>query len=572
MPDASQSLVGTVLDRRYRVDALIGSGAMGAVYRATHVLIDRPVAIKLLGHFAPDARQRFLKEARVVSRIEHPNVVQLSDCGETEDGGAYFVMELLAGEPLSARIARERQVPPLQTYAIVEQIVAGLAAAHAVGIVHRDLKPENVFLCEPEQDPGASSAETEAPRVKLLDFGVARVTGSRDTRPGAVLGTPEYMAPEQAQGQTVDSRADLYALGVMLFEMLVGRVPLYASDVVELIRRKLTETAPRVREVAPQLGIEPEIDELVAALLAAEPGARPVDAGAVAKILRGSIEERQRKRHEREQDAQRGRATIGMGSASSDALAVGQPAQRWSPQSPEAWRVPVVDPAARGGTSPSLGRAAPTDTRAATPTQPKRRKRAIPTHAVSIALATVAAAICAAVVTFSVTRGAPDAQNRPQPTAQPANPPVHHAPGQAVRQRLPSGTPGATAEAADTVDRVSPLARTQGDGDITPPPPSTSAPDSSVSPVPSPPAAQPPKPTSPRRSAPAAGSHASPSGSSPPVSSTDPQTGPIPSSRGGPNAVVPPPTAAPPPPNARSAPAQPAKGSQLDLKDPFSAN
>lgn len=265
---ADDDLIGRVIDGRYRIEVQIGSGAMGVVYRARHVRLDKDVAIKVLGREPgkSDALvRRFLKEARLASSLEHPNVVDLSDCGELAWGGAYYVMELLSGETLAQTLQRRRRVSPEEAFAIVEQIVEGLVAAHAREIVHRDLKPENVFLCRTAEEP---------PQIKLLDFGIARAKGSTDTLPGMVLGTPEYMAPEQALGDTVDPRADLYALGVMLFELLTGRVPLYAKGMGEMLRLKLQGKPTPLTQASPELARMHQTEALIDGLLARDPDHR----------------------------------------------------------------------------------------------------------------------------------------------------------------------------------------------------------------------------------------------------------------------------------------------------------
>ncbi|MBL4686300.1 MAG: protein kinase [Nannocystaceae bacterium] len=261
-------LIGTVIDGRYRVGEEIGEGAMGVVYRCRHVRLEKDIAIKILrrGHCRSEGVvRRFIKEARLASSLKHPNVVDLSDCGELEGGGAYYVMELLKGEALAETLGRERRIRPPVAFEIILQIAAGLKAAHNSEIVHRDLKPENVFLCPSGGDEL---------HIKLLDFGIARAKDSKDTLPGTVLGTPEYMAPEQARGDAVDTRADLYALGVMLFEMLSGRVPLFAEDLGELINLKLHTTPPRLRQAAPDLSKMVATDAVIAKLLQRDPADR----------------------------------------------------------------------------------------------------------------------------------------------------------------------------------------------------------------------------------------------------------------------------------------------------------
>src|SRR5262245_8671680 len=214
----------------YRIERTLGQGGMGVVYAAHDERLDRPVALKMIGVLAPDdqARKRFAREARAAARINHPHVCQIYEVGE--DGGDPFIaMELLAGESLSERLARGT-LPLAETVTASLQVLDALEALHAQGLVHRDLKPSNVFLC---------------PRgVKLLDFGLARpvdaslvedVTHSRLTRSGVVVGTPQYMSPEQVYGNEVDARSDVFAAGTIVFEMLAGRPAFGGRTVVEVL-------------------------------------------------------------------------------------------------------------------------------------------------------------------------------------------------------------------------------------------------------------------------------------------------------------------------------------------------
>jgi serine/threonine-protein kinase len=217
-------LLGRVIADRYRLEARLGVGGMGAVYRARHLLIDRVVAIKILQperrgeeHF----RAWFLREARAVNRINHANIVDITDFGETEDGLAYLVMELLVGESLSIHIARGPMDLGISVD-VLEQVTAALARAHDLGVIHRDIKPDNIYLI---------SKSGRRNFVKLLDFGLARL--ARDGRlaaKGAVFGTPEYMSPEQARGEDAVPVSDLYSLGIIFFEMATGRLPFMAKD------------------------------------------------------------------------------------------------------------------------------------------------------------------------------------------------------------------------------------------------------------------------------------------------------------------------------------------------------
>lgn len=217
---------GEVLDGTYRLQRLVGQGGMGAVYEATHARLAGRYAIKLLLRSLsdrPDAHALFDREAWITSRLQHPNVVQVIDHNTTADGTDYLVMEYLQGESLAARVAR---VGRLATYAvvdIVDQIAAGLAAAHAHGIVHRDLKPENVFLVPVE------GRDTEL--VKILDFGISKVKRGTEAFDDGICGTPEYMAPEQLEGRAadVDDATDQFALAVIAHELLTGRIPLVSG-------------------------------------------------------------------------------------------------------------------------------------------------------------------------------------------------------------------------------------------------------------------------------------------------------------------------------------------------------
>src|SRR5262245_40910507 len=232
MPPAASPSAAVVSGRamqvmlgQYRVTTTLGRGGMGVVYAAEHALLGRPAAIKVL---LPELSQkqdvvtRFFNEARAATAIRHPGIIEIYDFGWTEDGAAFIVMEHLQGETLARRAARARVRWPA-ALAIARQIAGALSAAHAKGIVHRDLKPDNVFLVPDPEVPGGE-------RIKLLDFGIAKLAAESSntpnvTRTGSVLGTPTYMAPEQCRGVAVDHRADLYALGCVIYELCCGRPP-----------------------------------------------------------------------------------------------------------------------------------------------------------------------------------------------------------------------------------------------------------------------------------------------------------------------------------------------------------
>jgi serine/threonine-protein kinase len=276
-PSAPPSLEpGAVVAGRYRVLGLIGKGGMGAVYRAEHVHMRKTVALKLLHpEFlrVEEVVQRFEREAIAAGRIEHPNVVAASDFGKLDDGSFYLVLEYVDGTNLRALLA-QGPLQPARTLNIARQTTLALGAAHAAGIVHRDLKPDNIMLV-----PAPEGGE----RVKVLDFGIARVAPpgeTRDstklTRVGVVMGTIAYMSPEQATGQAVDERADLYSLGVMLYEMIAGVVPFDAELPSQVLARQLVEPPPPLPPGTPA-----PLAELVYDLMQKKPEDRPASAQAV---------------------------------------------------------------------------------------------------------------------------------------------------------------------------------------------------------------------------------------------------------------------------------------------------
>ncbi|MEM6295243.1 MAG: protein kinase [Myxococcota bacterium] len=279
-----ESRVGQVLDRRYRLDELIGEGGMAHVYRVTHTMIGKSLAAKVLRYeHRKDAEvvRRFLREAQIVSSIKHPNVVDTSDYGEMDDGGAYCVMELLRGRTLAERIDDDGAMTPEEALGIALQICQGLQVAHEAGVVHRDLKPQNVFVCDAK--PGKDAT------VKLIDFGVARA-GQRITVAGAVLGTPEYMSPEQVRGEDVDAGADLYALGVMLFEMLCAAVPFASDDVAVTMQSHLVAEPPALTVVDPNLATLQRTQALIHRLMAKIRADRPATAAEVGALLQQAME------------------------------------------------------------------------------------------------------------------------------------------------------------------------------------------------------------------------------------------------------------------------------------------
>ncbi len=263
---------GSTIAGRYRLLRRLGAGAMGVVWAATNVFTDRVVALKLIpqgavgGH---ELRARMLREARACGRIQHRNVVEIYDVGQTDEGDPFLVMQLLRGETLEQRLRREGPLAPQQAIVVALQIARALAAAHAAGVVHRDLKPANVFLHREPDDPAAV--------VKVLDFGVSKVLvadPSLATVTGSVIGSPAYMSPEQARGASgLDARSDVWSFGALVFELVAGRVAFVGDTAYAAVAEVLHGQVPRLaNHVA---GVDPRLDELVARCLEREVARRP---------------------------------------------------------------------------------------------------------------------------------------------------------------------------------------------------------------------------------------------------------------------------------------------------------
>ena len=272
-PDDSSPIIGLIVDGRYKVAEMIGEGGMGKVYLAEHVDIGKRVALKVLHPSysrMPDLVERFRREARAASKIGHPHIVDVTDSGTTADGSAYFVMEFLEGVELGGVIEREGALEVARAVRIAQQICRALAAAHASGIIHRDLKPENIFL---------TIRDGTADFVKVLDFGIAKTTEAEEARerkltsPGMAMGTPEYMAPEQAAGRPADARCDVYALGAILYEMLTGVPPYQGDNFMEILTKKAT--VDPVPPVHLRSTIPATVSSLVVQAMARNPDDRP---------------------------------------------------------------------------------------------------------------------------------------------------------------------------------------------------------------------------------------------------------------------------------------------------------
>lgn len=276
-PTVPQVDIGDVVVDRFELLALLGVGGMGAVFEAEDRVIGRRVAVKILRQELscdPTMAARFQQEARAASMLGRQNVVTIYDVGADPSAGLFIVMELLEGESLGERLEREGHLPPTEAAAIAAEIAKALAAAHHAGVVHRDLKPDNVFML---QDGG----------LKVLDFGIAKIleaAGGRTTLRSAettIVGTPMYISPEVVRGESALAPADLYSLGVMLFEMVAGQPPFDAADAMALCHEHVIGAIPSLAATAPGEPLPPGLDALVAALMQKEPAARPSPTEAV---------------------------------------------------------------------------------------------------------------------------------------------------------------------------------------------------------------------------------------------------------------------------------------------------
>lgn len=296
-PTQEDPLVGSLLGGQYRVEVLIGVGGMGRVYRGTNEKMESRVAIKTLNVELrnDDAlARRFEVEAKSAHNLRHPNTIRVYDYG-VEDGQLYMVMELLEGESLEDRLRREGRLAHLDAIRVIREACQSLAEAHAQGMVHRDLKPDNLFL-------NRIGGQNE--HVKVLDFGVAKLNDNRFTNAtltqmGMIFGTPRYMSPEQARAQQLDGRSDIYALGVILYELLCGKPPFDGAEPVSVLIKHVNEEAPTFDEIAPGHEIPAELERIVRRCLQKEPEARYASVQELDEVLA------------RTEDALRGRGAVG---------------------------------------------------------------------------------------------------------------------------------------------------------------------------------------------------------------------------------------------------------------------
>jgi serine/threonine-protein kinase len=415
----------------YKIVRVLGEGGMGTVYLAEHPMIGKRVAVKMLRPDLgsdPGLVSRFFQEAKAVNDIRHPNIVDISDFGHTEDGTVYFVMELMEGESLRDRLSKHGPMPVDQVVETARQVIDALAAAHRMGIIHRDLKPDNIFLIADSQAPGGF-------RSKLFDFGVAKLVGDKQqqvghkTIDGAVVGTPFYMSPEQALCQDVTATADIYTMGVVMYEMLTGTVPFRSEQLVLLLNAILKQPAPPPSRERPE--VPSWLDHLILRCLEKDPEARPRSMEEVNAILAaGAL-----------QPSVAGAAAFGatlvapvgvataprpstMARATAAATAVSRPptAVRETASAPPMATIPPPQTAIRGGVARSA-ESAGTITRVRAYLDTRRVQRiAIPLFVV-VALTVVATIFFSSASTRPVSGTAPEAESAP--AAQPQHVSVH---------------------------------------------------------------------------------------------------------------------------------------------------
>ncbi|MEM9193383.1 MAG: protein kinase [Myxococcota bacterium] len=288
-PDEPDPFLHRTIAGKYEITELIGSGAMGRVYRARQVALDKSIAIKVMHkHLANDPKvsKRFHREARAASRLSHANSLSILDFGEDDDGTLYIAMEFLDGDDLLTVIEHDAPFRPRRILNLMEQVLAALDAAHLAGIIHRDLKPENVIVLE-----DARGAET----LKVCDFGIAKIVeqegGSAITVSGFVCGTPEYMAPEQARGESLDKRADIYAAGCMLYQMLTASLPFTAESALGIITQHLTQPVEPPRQRKPAWKIPRVLEAVCLRAMSKDRNERYADAPAMVEALRQAVAE-----------------------------------------------------------------------------------------------------------------------------------------------------------------------------------------------------------------------------------------------------------------------------------------
>lgn len=276
MIEVKDPFVGRTLDEKYCVEERLGAGGMGAVYRARHLSMDRPVAIKVLHQRLVEdeaARVRFQIEARAAVLLQHSNAVSVTDFGQTSEGCVYIVMELLEGRTLREILSREAPIETARAVSIMLQVSDAVAAAHEAGIIHRDLKPANILVTQSADQPAV---------VKVLDFGIAKFASDKCideptlTQRDTIIGTPRYMAPEQSNGFELTPAADVYSLGVILYELMTGMAPFTGSTPAEIAQKHATDPPHSPREIV--AAIPEDVERVVLHALEKQPADRPANA------------------------------------------------------------------------------------------------------------------------------------------------------------------------------------------------------------------------------------------------------------------------------------------------------
>ena len=318
------ALVGQTVAGRFRIEELIGQGGMGKVYRARHLALDKLVCLKMLKPSLlrdPTVVGRFEREAMAASRLNHPNSIQVLDFGRSEtDGALYIVMEHVQGKDLRAVLRDEWPVPEERLCQIMAQVLAALGEAHAHNVIHRDLKPENVMLEQRRNQPDF---------VKVLDFGIAKILDSDLpplTRSDVVCGTPQYMAPEQATGARLDGRCDLYAVGIMLYQLATGQLPFDGGSAMDVLTRQVNEPPLPPRKKQPNAPISAAMEALILRVLSRDPALRPQTAEEFRQLLLAIPARNEAARHPGGHAATPARGTLPQ--AAAEPLAP-KPAPRW---------------------------------------------------------------------------------------------------------------------------------------------------------------------------------------------------------------------------------------------------
>jgi serine/threonine-protein kinase len=280
-------LIGSIIAERYLVLAKLGEGGMGQVYLAEHVKMGRKSAVKVMNPGTvndADAISRFNREAANASRISHQHAAQVYDFGETADGLIYLAMEYVEGEPLTDILARDGALPPERAGEIVRQTAEALQVAHDLGIVHRDLKPDNIMLAKFRDGSDC---------VKVVDFGIAKAAGveaQKVTRTGLVIGTPEYMSPEQIAGDPLDARSDIYSLGLVAYNILTGRLPFNSKTAQESVIMRLTEPPMRLAQTRPQIAWTPKVQQVMDRALQRDAALRYASANEFGRALSAAVQ------------------------------------------------------------------------------------------------------------------------------------------------------------------------------------------------------------------------------------------------------------------------------------------